>query len=63
MPKPYVKLPTSRFIKVECRKCKNIQTIFNKASTKVTCLKCGELLAEPTGGIVRVKGRIVSILS
>jgi small subunit ribosomal protein S27e len=55
--------PKSRFIKVECRKCKNIQIIFNKASTKVLCLKCGEVLAEPTGGIVRVNGRIVNVLT
>jgi small subunit ribosomal protein S27e len=61
--KELVSTPKSRFIKVECRKCKNIQIIFNKASTKVLCLKCGETLAEPTGGIVKVKGRIVSILT
>jgi small subunit ribosomal protein S27e len=61
--KDLVSAPKSRFIKVECRKCKNIQIIFNKASTKVLCSKCGETLAEPTGGIVRVKGRIVSVLT
>ena len=54
-----VRLPTSKFIKVVCKKCNNIQVIFNKPSTVVRCLKCGEILAEPTGGVGRIKGKII----
>ena len=53
----------SRFIKVRCEKCKNEQIIFSKAATEVKCLVCNEVLAEPTGGAVKVKGHILEVLS
>ncbi len=40
----------SEFIKIRCKKCKNEQMIFEKASTAVKCLVCGAALTEPTGG-------------
>lgn len=52
-------MPESKFLRVLCVKCKNEQVIFSKAATVVKCLKCGEILAEPTGGEVRVKGKIL----
>jgi len=45
----------SGFYKVKCEKCKNEQTIFEKVATKVECLVCGEILAEPTGGRTNFK--------
>jgi small subunit ribosomal protein S27e len=54
--------PTSKFIKVRCPKCKNEQIIFGKAATSVKCLVCERLLAEPGGGKIRVKGRILEVL-
>ena len=45
----------STFFKVKCEKCKNEQTVFEKVATKVECLVCGEVLAEPTGGKTRFK--------
>lgn len=53
---------TSKFIKVRCPKCKNEQIIFGKSSSKVSCLVCGKLLAEPTGGKSKVKARILEVL-
>ena len=50
--------PTSKFIKVRCSKCKNEQIIFGKPSTKITCLVCSTILAEPLGGKAKVKARI-----
>lgn len=50
----------TKFVKVKCEKCKNEQVIFEKASTKVKCLVCGEVLAEPTGGKTRVKAKVIS---
>lgn len=38
------------FIKVKCAKCKNEQTIFEKPAMVVSCLVCGEVLSESTGG-------------
>lgn len=55
--------PKSKFLKVICPKCKNEQIIFNKASTKVKCLVCGNILAEPTGGMDVIKAKIVKVLS
>lgn len=57
-----LKESASKFIKVRCAKCKNEQIIFGKPSTKVDCLICGKILAEPSGGKARIKGRILEIL-
>lgn len=54
--------PDSKFIKVRCPKCKNEQVIFGKASKIVNCLVCGRTVAEPTGGKIRVKARILEVL-
>ena len=43
------------FIQVKCPKCESTQTVFSKASSTVKCQKCGETLAEPTGGKARIK--------
>ena len=57
-----LKEPTSKFIQVRCPKCKNEQTIFGKASTKITCLVCSKVIAEPRGGKARIKARILEVL-
>ena len=54
--------PSSKFIKIRCPKCKNEQVIFGKAATKIKCLVCGKTIAEPTGGKIRVKARILEVL-
>jgi small subunit ribosomal protein S27e len=58
-----VTMPKSRFLRVLCEKCKNDQTIYNKAAKVVKCLKCGEELAVPTGGEAIIKGKILEVLS
>lgn len=52
----------SNFIKVRCNKCKNEQIIFGKASIKINCLVCGELIATPTGGKAKIEARILEVL-
>ena len=52
----------SKFIKIRCPKCKNEQIIFGKTASKVDCLVCGKVLAEPTGGKTQVKARILEVL-
>ncbi len=54
--------PTSRFIKIRCNKCKNEQIIFGKPVTKIKCLVCNSLIAEPTGGKGKIKARILEVL-
>ncbi len=53
--------PTSKFIKVRC-KCKNEQVIFGKPSSKIKCLVCNEILAEPTGGKGKILTQILEVL-
>ncbi len=53
---------SGKFIKVKCKKCRNEQIIFNKASTKVNCLVCGTELASPTGGKSIIKTKIIDVL-
>lgn len=52
----------SKFIKIRCPKCKNEQISFGKTATRVSCLVCGKVLAEPTGGKSRFKARILEVL-
>jgi small subunit ribosomal protein S27e len=61
--KEAIRVPSSRFLAVICKKCKSRQVIFSKASSIVTCSKCGEILAEPTGGKARIKAKVLRILS
>jgi small subunit ribosomal protein S27e len=49
----------SKFVKVKCKKCGHEQVIFEKASNKVKCLNCGELIAEPTGGKAKIYAEII----
>ncbi len=53
----------SRFLKVDCDKCKNEQIIFDKPSTVVKCLVCGNILVEPTGGVGRLKVKVDKVFT
>lgn len=61
--KKLVSEPKSRFLKIQCLKCKNEQIIFNKVAKNVTCLVCGNILAEVTGGKSIIKSKILKVLS
>jgi small subunit ribosomal protein S27e len=52
----------SRFLKVKCPDCENEQTVFEKASTVVTCVVCGKDLATPAGGKANLKAEIIAEL-
>ena len=41
----------SKFLRVKC-KCGNEQNIFGNSSNRISCLVCGEGIAEPTGSRV-----------
>ena len=53
----------NRFIRVRCQDCKNEQVIFEAAKTKVKCLICGAILAEPKGGKADIKARLIEVLN
>jgi len=53
----------NRFLKVRCQSCKNEQTIFEGATTKVKCLICDAIIAEPKGGKAEVKARVLEFLN
>ncbi|MBS3081267.1 30S ribosomal protein S27e [Candidatus Pacearchaeota archaeon] len=55
--------PKYRFIKIRCSSCKNEQIIFEGATTKVKCLICDNILAEPKSGKAEIKARIIEMLS
>ncbi len=44
----------SKFIRVKCPDCENEQIMFDRASTKVDCVVCGKVIAEPTGGKAKI---------
>jgi len=53
----------NRFIRVRCQACKNEQTIFEAAKTRVKCLICNAVIAEPKGGKADLKARLVEVLN
>lgn len=57
-----IKDPNSKFIKIRCGNCKNEQVVFGKPSSKVICLVCSTVLAEPTGGKGKIKTQILEVL-
>jgi len=63
MIKELVPAPKSRFLKVACLKCKNEQIIFNKVAKDVTCLVCGNILAQVTGGKSIIRSKILKVLT
>ncbi|VVB52586.1 30S ribosomal protein S27e [uncultured archaeon] len=52
----------SHFLRVKCNDCGNEQVIFGSVATKVKCLACEKIIAEPTGGKTPVKTQIISVL-
>lgn len=52
----------SKFRRVKCSDCGGEQVLYIRAATKVPCSVCGAALAEPTGGLARIRGEIVGIV-
>ena len=53
----------SKFVRVQCNKCKNEQVIFGKIATKVKCLVCKSDIADSTGGKSKIKAKVLEVLS
>ncbi|KAF9924863.1 40S ribosomal protein S27-like [Linnemannia zychae] len=52
--KKVVQAPDSYYMDVKCNNCQNISTVFSHADTVVKCLKCSNILSQPTGGIAKL---------
>ena len=55
--------PRSRFLRVKCPKCGAVNVVFDRASTTVRCLSCGEVIVRPTGGKAKILGEVVEVLT
>ncbi len=51
--------PSSRFQKVNCDECGEIQVVYSHASTVVVCNSCGNNIAEPSGSKAKINGKIL----
>jgi small subunit ribosomal protein S27e len=51
--------PKSKFQKVKCKECNEESIIYSHVTTVVQCIHCGNVLAEPTGSIAKIKGDIL----
>jgi small subunit ribosomal protein S27e len=52
----------SKFLKVKCKNCGNMQVIFGSAASKIACTACGATIATPRGGKTNVQTKIVAVL-
>ena len=52
----------TKFVRVKCSKCKAVQVLFGKASTKVRCNECGGVLSVPSGGNAKIRARVEEVL-
>ena len=50
--------PSSKFQKVNCEECGEVQIVYSHASTKVACNSCGNTISEPTGSKDKINGKV-----
>jgi len=50
--------PASKFLKVACGECGEVQVVYSHASTSITCSSCGNEVAKPTGSVAKLHGKI-----
>lgn len=51
--------PKSKFQKVKCKECNEESIIYSHVATVIQCVHCGNVLAEPTGAIAKIKGDVL----
>ncbi len=54
--------PKTKFLKVKCQGCGSSQVIFSAPTTKVKCLACETVLAEPTASKAEMKTSVIKEL-
>jgi len=60
MKKDHIEIPKplSKFQKVNCNECGELQVVYSHASQAVVCNSCGNNIAEPTGSRAKINGKI-----
>jgi len=51
-----------KFLKIRCPRCRKIQIVFGRASTRVKCGTCNALIVQTSGGKARIKAEVREIL-
>jgi len=51
--------PESKFQRVQCKECGEESVVYSHVSSIVTCKACGNTLAEPTGSVAQINGKIL----
>ena len=50
--------PKSKFQKIKCSQCEEEQIVYSHTSTVIKCNSCGNTIAEPTGSIAKIFGKV-----
>lgn len=53
--KRLVQKPKSHFIDIKCKGCKKVNHTFTHAQSVIRCKNCNEVLANPTGGKLKIR--------
>ena len=51
--------PSSKFLKISCKECEEVQVVFSHATLSVRCDTCGNVLTKSTGSKALMHGRVV----
>ena len=54
--------PRSSFLSVQCEKCGEKAVVFSHTTTDISCKSCGELLAEKSGSLALINGKVLGAL-
>jgi len=60
MKKDHIEIPepSSKFLKISCKECGEIQVVYSHVASQVTCNACGNIIAEPTGAKAKIYGEV-----
>ncbi len=53
-----IPVPSSKFLKISCKECSEVQVVYSHVASKVTCKACGNIIAESTGGTAKIYGEV-----
>jgi small subunit ribosomal protein S27e len=61
MKKDHIEIPkpSSKFLKVNCNECGELQIVYSHAAQNVACKSCGNNIAEPSGSKAKINGKIL----
>jgi len=54
--------PRSGFLSVQCQKCGEKAVVFSHTTTDISCKSCGEILAEKSGSLAHIYGKVLGAL-